>query len=123
LNACSFLGLSSVKIKSDDRYQIGQRILSDFLSCDQFYPMRDRRNCSAGYEYINIKFKLFTKTQNYNHEQNKLTVPPPLTPNQGLKRVHFGLCLASPLNFFFFLEGRGECLFHFTLSKIVVQVG
>ena len=56
------------------------------------------------------KYKIFTlyQNQNYNHEQNKLMVPPPLTPNQGLKRVHFGLCLASPLNFFFF--GREGCV-------------
>ena len=29
LSVCSFLGFSSVEVKSDDRYQIGRRISSD----------------------------------------------------------------------------------------------
>ena len=37
--------------KSDDRYQIGRRIsVSEFVSRDQFYPMRGRINYSVGYK-------------------------------------------------------------------------
>ena len=48
LIACSFLGLSSVKVKSDDEYQIRRTISSDdhclILYRDQFYPVRAHRN-------------------------------------------------------------------------------
>jgi len=50
-NACSFLSLYSVEIKSDEGYEFRRRISSNFFSRDQFYPLRARRNYSVGYNY------------------------------------------------------------------------
>ena len=54
VNVCSSFGFPSVEKNSEDRYQILWYPSSDFVSPDQFYPMRARRNYSVGYKYVYV---------------------------------------------------------------------